>query len=210
MVFLGWSPSDYNILCCKKKKKEILSSAEGFALIKRSFESPANSLQCHLTVFVKNRTQYCFKGLKGHSGGHVRGQQKCVYPSPVCLLRMTTFSPTRHVQMLLFCLLRLADLQTWVDLTRRRGWRPSGWARQGGGHSEGRSRLRWLGNAEGGGAHREGWGMGLADGHVTSEYGSPGAYHAENVQRKDPTLGEMREKGLLRADIVFSFLSLNL
>lgn len=115
------------------------------------------------------------------------GRQKGVCPSPVCPQRMITFSPARHVQMLLFCLLRLADLHTCVDLTRRRGWRPSGWAGQGGGHSEGRSRLRWLGNAVGGGAHREGWGMGLADGHVISEYGSPGAYRVEKAQRKDQT-----------------------
>lgn len=92
-----------------------------------------------------------------------------------------------------------------MDLTRRRGWRPSGWAGQGGGHSEGRSRLRWLGNAEGGGAHREGWGMGVADGHVTSEYGSPGAYRAE----KDRTLAETRGEGRFRAHIVFPVLSLN-
>lgn len=36
----------------------------------------------------------------------------------------------------------------------------------------------------GGGAHREGWGMGLADGHVISEYGSPGAYHVEKSTKK--------------------------
>lgn len=39
-----------------KKKPKILSSTEGLVLIKRFLESPANSLQRHLTVFVKNRT----------------------------------------------------------------------------------------------------------------------------------------------------------
>ena len=32
---------------------------------------------------------------------------------------------------------------TWVENARRRGGRPSGWAGQGAGRSEGRSRLRW-------------------------------------------------------------------
>lgn len=43
--------------------------------------------------------------------------------------------------------------------------------------------------------------MGVADGHVTSEYGSPGAYHAE----KDGRLAER-----FRAHIVDSFVSLSL
>lgn len=46
------------------------------------------------------------------------------------------------------------------------------------------------------GAHREGWGMGLADGHVISEYGSPGAYQKEkkqNNKEKDQMLGGMKE-----------------
>ena len=80
-----------------------------------------------------------------------------------------------------------------MDLTRRRGWRPSGWAGQGRGHSDGSSRLRWLGNAAAGGAHREGWGVGVADGHVISEYGSPGACRVEKAHGKDQTLAEMKE-----------------
>lgn len=73
------------------------------------------------------------------------------------------------------CPLWLVKLYTCVDLTRRRGFRPSGWAGQGWGISRGRSRLSWWGNVLRGGAHREGRGAGLADGHVISEYGSPGA-----------------------------------
>lgn len=138
-----------------------------------------------------NRTQYCFKSSgfgRSFIGSFTPGRpwwrpcwrtnrayQDISISCWPLVDDFRCFRLVRHVHVSLFCLLWLVDLQTWVDLTRRRGCRPSGWAGQGGGHSEGRSRLRWWGNAVRGGAHREGWGTGLADGHVISEYGSPGA-----------------------------------
>lgn len=141
------------------------------------------------------------------------GRQKAVSPSPSPPTPPTSLSsaddhlqprsPCANVALLPPAMGR--NLQTWVDLTRRRGWRPSGWAGQGGGHSEGRSRLRWLGNAVGGRTHREGWGMGLADGHVISEYGSPGAW--KGTEKRSNIRTDERRRDEEELSYLLSYLS---
>lgn len=188
MVFWGWSIGDYNFLPSLKKNTqlcwEFVLSSHQPTVFRVTFGSLWKTGRA-------NRTQYCFKSSgfgRSFIGSFTPGRpwwrpcwrtnrayQDISISCWPLVDDFRCFRLVRHVHVSLFCLLWLVDLQTWVDLTRRRGCRPSGWAGQGGGHSEGRSRLRWWGNAVRGGAHREGWGTGLADGHVISEYGSPGA-----------------------------------
>lgn len=113
----------YSLSLKKKPSQKSFAPLRDLFLIPRFLKSPANSLRRRLTVFVeKQDTNIASKDWKAIMEVAWRDDRRpCLHPPPplppppVCPQRMTTFSPARRVQMLLFCLLR------WGG-TFRPGW----------------------------------------------------------------------------------------